>query len=230
MPVDRSRCASCGQSLTNGYYVLVDRPDRFCPQCIATRPRCDTCGAPLGNRFWQLHDGRRQCDACHAVAIYDPAQALQIFQQTAAMLVEGMGLQLNIGVAFRLVDAPTMSQLRGPLPRGQHTLGLYRRQQHIRVIYVLHGLPKLMFRITAAHEYAHAWQSEHCPLLQNEFLREGHAEWVAYHHLLQLGSRKAAARMLDDHHPYRQPLRYLLNLEAQLGTAGVNAYLMRVED
>ncbi len=230
MPVNHTHCASCGQALGNSYYVLVDRPDRFCPQCIATRPRCDTCGAPLGQQFWNLHDGRRQCNACHTVAIYDPAQAMQLFQQTVALLTEGMGLRLNVGVAFRLVDAPTMMQLRGPLPPGQQTLGLYRRQHHIRVIYILYGLPKLIFRITAAHEYAHAWQAEHCPLLRNDFLREGHAEWVAYHHLLQLGSRKAAARMLDDQHPYQQPLRYLLNLEAQLGVAGVHAYLMQTEE
>ncbi len=229
MPVDLTHCASCGQPLTNGYYVLIDRPDRFCPQCIANRPRCDTCGAPLGNHFWNLHDGRQQCDTCHAVAIYDPAQAQQLFQQTASMLTEGLGLRLNVGVAFRLVDAPTMTRLRGPVQPGLHTLGLYQRQNHIRVIYLLYGLPRLVFRITAAHEYAHAWQTEHCPLLRNEFLREGHAEWVAYRHLLQLGSRKAAARMLDENHPYHQPLRHLLALEAQLGVAGVNAYLTRVD-
>ncbi len=225
-----SRCASCGQPLVGSYYVLVDRPERFCPQCIATRPRCSTCGAPLGNHFWELHDGRQQCEACHAVAIYDPRRAQDLFQQTASLLATGMGLQLQVGVAFRLVDAPTMARLRGPVVPGQDTLGLYRRQNHVRVIYVLYGLPMLVFRITAAHEYAHAWQAEHCPLLRNDFLREGHAEWVAYHHLLQLGGHKAAARMLDENHPYQKPLRYLLNLEAQLGVEGVNAYMMRIDD
>lgn len=229
MAADHLHCASCGQLLTGIYYVLINRPERFCPQCIATRPRCSTCGAPLGNTFWKLHDGRQQCDACHAVAIYDPVQAQHLFQQTAGMLTEGMGLRLHVGVSFRLVDAPTMAHLRGPTPPGQDTLGLYRRQNHVRVIYLLYGLPTLIFRITAAHEYAHAWQAEHCPLLRNEFLREGHAEWVAYQHLLQLGSHKAAARMLDENHPYHEPLRYLLQLEAQLGIEGVNRYMMRVD-
>jgi hypothetical protein len=137
------------------------------------------------------------------VAIYDPRRAQDLFQQTASLLATGMGLQLWVGVAFRLVDAPTMARLRGLVAPGQDTLGLYRRQNHVRVIYVLYGLPMLVFRITAAHEYAHAWQAEHCPLLRNDFLREGHAEWVAYHHLLQLGSHKAAARMLDEIIPIR---------------------------
>ncbi|GIV90919.1 MAG: LIM zinc-binding protein [Chloroflexus sp.] len=229
MVVDHTRCASCGQPLTNGYYVLLDRPERFCPQCIATRPRCDTCGAPLSNRFWQLHDGRRQCDACHAVAVYHPDHAKQLFRQTVGMVADGMGLRLNVGVTFRMVDAPTMVKLRGPVTDTQHTLGLYQRRGHLRMIYLLYALPMLIFRITAAHEYAHAWQAEHCPLLRNDFLREGHAEWVAYHHLQQLGSHKAAARLLDEHHPYHQPLQYFLQLEAQMGVAGVNTYLMRVD-
>ncbi len=229
MAADLTRCASCGQRLTGSYYVLIDRPERFCPQCIATRPRCDTCGAPLSNRFWKLHDDRRQCDACHAVAIYEPEQAQQLFQQTATLLAATMGLRLNVGVAFRLVDAPTLSSLRGSTPPGMQTLGLYQRQNHLRVIYVLYGLPLLSFRITAAHEYAHAWQAEHCPLLTSDILREGHAEWVAYRHLIQLGSHKAAARMLDANHPYHRELRHLLQLEAQLGIDGVNRYLMRYE-
>jgi aminopeptidase N len=37
----------------------------------------------------------------------------------------------------------------------------------------------LVIRVTA-HEYAHAWQGENCPLLDDPLLREGFAEWVAY--------------------------------------------------
>ncbi|NJN16556.1 MAG: protein DA1 [Oscillochloris sp.] len=227
------QCASCGGVLSSGYYTLLDRDERYCPACIATRPRCASCGAPLGDQHWSLHDGRRQCAVCHATAVYDPALARQIFDETVAGIVAQFELTLNVGVAFRMVDAPTLDAIRGdggvPPPPGQHTLGLYQRRGHLRTIYMLYGLPRLIFRTTVAHEYAHAWQGERCPLLHSEGLREGFAEWVAYHHLQWLGCSRAAQRMLTMPHPYRPWLDQVLELERKLGQAGVIEYLKRAE-
>ncbi|EFO79015.1 LIM zinc-binding protein [Oscillochloris trichoides DG-6] len=226
-------CASCGEALGAVFFGLIDRPERYCPDCIASRPRCATCGAPLGNQHWSLHDGRRQCAACHATAIYDPHIAEQIFHQTVAALINQFGLRLNVGVAFRVVDAPTMAQIRGQggqlTAEGADILGLYQRAGHLRTIYMLYGLPKLTFRTTVAHEYAHAWQTEFCPLLQDELLREGFAEWVAYHHLRWIGCDLAAQRMINAPHPYRPALEHVLGLELRLGAAGVIEYLKRAE-
>lgn len=227
------RCAACGELLSGTYYALIDRPERYCARCIATRPRCAACGAPLGEQYWRLHDGRLHCPACHQVAIYDPDVARAVFDETVAAVAAHLGMTLNVGVAFRLVDAPTLAALRAeggpPAPEGEHTLGLYQRRGRIRVIYMLYGLPRLTFRTTVAHEYAHAWQAERCPLLRDQELREGHAEWVAYHHLLALGCTRAAERMLAAHHPYRPALERVLALERQLGVRGVIAYMTRAE-
>lgn len=233
MPAHSERCATCGGSLSSGYYTLNNLPDRYCPQCIATRPRCTTCGAPLGDQHWRLHDGRQQCATCHATAIYEPAVARAIFDETVSGLVAQLGLTLNVGVAFRMVDAPALDGIRfeggDRPPVDTITLGLYQRRGHIRAIYMLYGLPRLAFRTTVAHEYAHAWQGERCPLLRNYELREGHAEWVAYQHLRWLGCGKAAERMLSTPHPYRAALERVLELERQLGVAGVNRYLTTAE-
>ncbi len=219
--------------LSGKYYTLIDRPERYCARCIATRPRCASCGAPLGDQYWHLHDGRLQCPACHQVAIYDPELARAVFDETMAAVASHLGMTLNVGVAFRLVDAPTLAALRAEgcsdVPEGERTLGLYQRRGHIRVIYMLYGLPRLSFRTTVAHEYAHAWQAERCPLLRDPELREGHAEWVAYHHLLSLGCTRAAERMLATQHPYRPALERMLALERQLGVAGVIEYMTRAE-
>ncbi|MBX0329873.1 protein DA1 [Oscillochloris sp. ZM17-4] len=226
-------CASCGRPLDGGYYTLVDRPDRYCPGCIATRPRCATCGAPLGDQHWRLHDGRLQCAGCHATAVYDPPEAKRIYAETVAGVVSQFGMGLNVGVAFRMVDAPTMEGIRaqgGDIPpEGHSTLGLYHRAGHLRTIYMLYGLPKLGFRTTVAHEYAHAWQGERCPLLRDEELREGFAEWVAYHHLRWIGCDLAAQRMLNAPHPYRPALERLLGLELRLGAPGVIEHIKRAE-
>lgn len=223
--IDRLRCAACGRLLTDSYYFLQGRPERYCRRCMQERPRCDSCSAPLGERAWRLHDGRTLCERCHSTAVYDPAQARELFEQTVGAIIAQLGLTLRIGVEFRLVDAPTMARLRasGDIHHApeEKTLGLYQRNGAARAIYMLYGLPRLLFRTVVAHEYAHAWQGESCPLLENEALREGFAEWVAYRHLLYLGATKAAEQLLRSNHPYRPYLEQLLALEAKAGPAGV---------
>lgn len=226
------RCAACDGPLTDGYYTLLDREERYCPVCIATRPRCDSCGAPLGPHYWRLHDGRLQCAKCHLTAVYEPALARSIFDETVVGLIKQLNLRLNVGVEFRLVDAPALNALRArnsdrPLGDDERILGLYQRQGPLRVIYLLYGLPRLLFRITVAHEYAHAWQGEQCPLLSDDARREGFAEWVAYRHLIWLGCVKAARRMLNAPHPYRPALEHVLELEQQLGIHGVIEHIRR---
>jgi hypothetical protein len=193
---------------------------------------------PLGTHHWKLHDGRLQCPPCHHTAIYDPAIARAIFHETIDGLVAHLDMRLNAGVMFRLVDAPTLRDLRqqsNRLPLGYtpgqeiRTLGLYVRNGPTRAIYMLYGLPRLSFRMTVAHEYAHAWQGEQCPLLENEVLREGFAEWVAFYHLLWLGATRAARRMLETAHPYRPALERMFHLERQLGRAGLIEYIKRAE-
>jgi hypothetical protein len=214
--------------------MIVDREERYCPTCIATRPRCDNCGAPLGNDSWRLHDGRLQCARCHSTAIYDPQIASTLYHETVRNIATHLGLVLNVGVEFRLVDAPTLRSVRqqDPVhtpPPDERTLGLYHRQGRLRAIYLLYGLPRLLFRTTVAHEYAHAWQGEYCPLLDNDVLREGFAEWVAYRHLEWLGCTRAAERMLHANHPYLPALEYVLSLEQRLGTPGLIEHMRRAE-
>ena len=227
----QDRCAACGARLTHGYYFLRDRSERYCPSCISTRPRCDACSAPVGDQHWRLHDGRLLCARCHATAIFDPAVARELFDETVVAVAAQLGLALRVGVEFRLVDAPTLAQIRatgGDHTEDEKTLGLYQKQGRLRAIYVLYGLPKLLFRTVVAHEYAHAWQGETCPLLDDDGLREGFAEWVAYRHLLHLGSTKAAQRMLESSHPYRPLLERVLALESQVGPAGVIRHIREV--
>lgn len=149
-----------------------------------------------------------------------------------------LGLILHVGVDFRMVDVPTLNALRtsgkaSPPDQGTdtnlRTLGLYVRKGHTRVIYMLHGVPRLIFRTTVAHEYAHAWQTEYCPLLQDEVLREGFAEWVAYQHLIWLGATRAAERMLVAHHPYRPFFDHVLRMEQQLGRDGLIRTIQQAE-
>ncbi|MEN9938504.1 MAG: hypothetical protein RLZZ387_5083 [Chloroflexota bacterium] len=179
----------------------------------------------MGERHWRLHDGRIHCERCHATAVYDPQEARRLFEQTVGAIVAQLGLGLREGVVFRLVDAPTIARVRasggGTHPPEETTLGLYQWDGRASAIYMLHGLPRLLFRTVVAHEYGHAWQGENCSLEMDEARREGFAEWVAYRHLLYLGCTKAAAQLLASNHPYRPFLEQMLALEAAAGPAGV---------
>src|SRR5512145_2632067 len=172
--------ASCGGPLLGGSFRLRDGPERYCPTCIANRPRCDACSAPVGDRHRSLPDGRLLCNRCHTLAVYDPAIAFDLYKETVGAIIAQLSLSLRVGVEFRLLDAPSLAQARGSSggSADEKTLGLYRRQGRARVIFMLYGLPRLLFRTVVAHEYTHAWQSEKCPLLDDDDLREGFAEWV----------------------------------------------------
>ena len=230
--ISRSRCAACGGELGATYYSLPDRPDYYCSSCIATRPRCSSCSAPLGDQHWRLHDGRLQCGRCHATAIYDAYEAEELYRFTLGAIVAQLGLLLTQPIAFQLIDMPAMADLRQkssqPHSADEQVLGLYYQHGYERAIYMLHGLPKLLFRTVVAHEYAHAWQAEACPNLRDEGLREGFAEWVAYRHLSYLGCVKAAQQMLRAQHPYRPFLEHMLEREQREGPMGVMRYVSRV--
>ena len=231
VPPALDHCAACGATLGNSYFALDGRPERYCATCMHEQPRCSGCGAPVGPRHWSLHDNRVLCARCHLLAIYDPGEASVLFTATVGAVEQQLGLKLRVGVAFRLADVPALARLRalgGTSPDNEQVLGIYQRHGALRVIYVLYGLPKLTFRTTVAHEYAHAWQGENCPLLEDDVLREGFAEWVAYHHLRFLGCTRAAEDMLNSNHPYRPMFDVVLAIEQQRGVQGVIAHILAV--
>lgn len=214
-------CAACNTPLIGDFYTLEGRAEAFCGACIASRPRCYTCGLPVSEQHWQLHDGTLRCAVCHQTAVYDMARAQQLFDETVRSLEQSLGLRLGVGVQFGMADAPSLRQLHTAHTPGERVFGLYRRHDSRRTVTLLYGLPLLVFRATAAHEYAHAWENEHCPLLDRDDIREGFAEWVAYRHLLAIGASKAAARMRTAPHPYQPLLAAVLAREAAAGPAQV---------
>lgn len=164
----------------------------------------------------------------------EPAQAEALFARVATLLTETLGLGLNIGAGLELVDAPRLQALlaetapsvtEGP----DQIVGLFIRQGRRRVMAILAGLPQILFIQTVAHEWAHAWQGENCPLLRDPLIREGFAEWVAYRALKALGAAKKAALMEQRTGLYGDGLRAMLRLEAEQGAAGVFAFCRKSE-
>jgi hypothetical protein len=214
---------------------------------LRQRPSCDVCTAPLTNKQWQLSDGQRICSRCHATAVYTPADATTLYENMKQVVVQILGLDLNIPTGLALVDRNQLAdiiqrQLEGgkstnpkigenpvynsPIPMTQkldpqHTLGIYARRGMRRGIYVQTGLPRELFLQVAAHEYAHAWQGENCPILRDVLIHEGFAEWVAFHVIGHYGYVSGQQRLTDRQDLYGDGLRWALDLQTHQGVAGV---------
>lgn len=226
------RCLTCGTPV-KGQVMVVDGIGPFCQHCVQNRPSCDICGAPISDQHWKLSDGRLSCDRCHSTAIYTLAEVVEVYKEVMRVVEKCFGLRLNIPTGLLLVDRNQLSQILLQQDLDEEldpttTLGVYVRKGMKRGIYIQSGLPEnLIIRVTA-HEYAHAWQGENCPLLDDPLLREGFAEWVAYRVLeyyrldrqldlmLKRCTRKGSSGDL-----YCQGLRVVLELEKKIGAAGV---------
>ena len=205
-----------------------------CRRCHKSAARCDGCGLPVGSNHVHLPDGRSICPRCHKTAIYDQARARELFERVAGVITDRLGLGLNVGTDFTLVDHQHLQRLvtesPGDLPQdASKVVGLFARKGRERVMYLLSGMPQIVLIQVTAHEWAHAWQGENCPLLRDPLVREGFAEWVAYKTLQSMGAVKKAALMERQDSVYGAGLRKMLALEQQVGATGVLDFCRRSE-
>ena len=193
---DALRCLSCGAIITGVSYTISGRGP-YCATCQATRQQCDVCGVPLDDSAQRLPDGRALCGACLQTAIIDASQAKALFDEAEGTIGATLGLRLRIGVRFVLTDRAGLrvqiQKIKPQVALGlDHVLGVYVRDGRTRTIYIENGLPKILLIQVAAHEWAHAWQMENCPLVRDVLLVEGFADWVAYK---VLQARQAVKKM-----------------------------------
>ncbi|MFM8322434.1 MAG: zinc-binding protein [Chloroflexota bacterium] len=227
------RCLACGSPVQGKFYEY-DGLGPYCPACSESGVTCDSCFAPLSREHWQLSDGRRVCAHCHASAVYTQPEAGRLYEELRGRAAAHLGLALNIPTGLALVDREGIRQViqrqaQRPAerraapgafpaqPDPERTLGLYARRGMRRGIYVQAGLPRLLFLQVAAHEFAHAWQGENCPLLTDALVHEGFAEWVSYRVLETYDGGAAQARMLKRSDLYGDALRWALELEQRAG-------------
>lgn len=222
-------CLACGRPVT-GKSLEFDGFGPYCLDCYHNRPPCDICGAPLTDERWQLSDGRITCRYCHASAVFTPDVAGALFEQMKEVVFNQLGFELNIPTGLALVDRNQLKEVIRLQTDGrqepsdahqdldpEQTLGLYARRGMRRGIYIQTGLPRMLFLQVAAHEYAHAWQGENCPILRDKLAHEGFAEWVAYHIIGYYGYRNGQERMLARQDRYGQGLKWALDLEQSRG-------------
>ena len=219
-------CAACGRRIQGNYILNESNGAHYCETCFNHRPRCRVCGGAVGRGGHQLHDGRFICAQCHETAVYDIGKAAELYERMVAIMKQQLGMELNIVPVLNVVDHNQMLSLLKQTQvedanQPDRVFGLFYRRGRKRTIYVESGLPQILMIQVMAHEYAHAWQGENCPLLRDPLIREGFAEWAAHRALIALGAVKKAALMERRADLYGQGLRLLLLIEHQRGTAAV---------
>lgn len=218
-------CRLCGEPIRGKFTLFNGNDGPYCDNCTSNYPRCDLCGAPAGPGSQTFPDERVVCQRCNQTAITDPRDAEMLFERVIDLLGSNLGLRLNIRPRLTLIDHARLVELarQSAAETGhdsKHALGLFTRMGRKRVIYLQEFLPRIMLIQIVAHEFAHAWQGENCPLMSDPVLREGFAEWVAYHALLQLDAQKKVAQMLQRRDLYGDGLRQFIEIEKREGVAG----------
>jgi hypothetical protein len=230
-------CHICGRRLWGRAYVhapngVVDEHAIVvCRRCWQAAPHCAVCGAPMSDTHIRLPDERHICPRCHQTAVYDAARGRELFERVAHIVTEELGLRLNVGTEFTMVDHQHLQRLarasRNPYGNPAKVIGLFAHKGHKRLMYVLSGLPQILLIQTIAHEWAHAWHGENCPLFQDPLLQEGFAEWVAYKTLQTMGAVKKMQLMEQRDGLYGEGLRKMLRLEQERDVPGVLDFCRR---
>jgi hypothetical protein len=191
------------------------------------------CGAPVDDHAQRLPDGRAICRLCQQTAVVAAGDIKALFDRTTEIIGQRLGIRLQTGVRFVVTDRPGLhTQIararRDLIQQADNVLGIYVRGPAQRTIYVQNGLPRILLVQVIAHEWAHAWQVEHCPHLRDVQLIEGFAEWVAYKVLQAMGAPKKMAVMTGRTDHYGEALRHMLARETREGIQGVLELCMRV--
>ncbi len=186
------RCSSCQQPILGEFYTIDFLSGHFCRKCYEERPHCDACGKPVASSGRTLSDGRAICASCDASAIRTHSEALRLAREAIAVLSQELEMHVQQPFDLALVDRRQMASATGRKSAGGTQSGAKNEMKEMGffnsrllpesprpTILVMSDLPEAAFLETFAHEYAHLWQFERNPGLDDAYLREGFAQWVA---------------------------------------------------
>jgi hypothetical protein len=190
------RCKACGKPILGTFYRFPFGKGIFCGECKNNRHACDLCGIPVGDTHWNYPDGRIICSDCGERAVFNVEAIHSIVRYARETIEKRLGLRVKHPYTVRVEK---LSGLTSPAPKpgakdvaangalyGKE-LGMYRLDNGKSEIVLLFGLPPDLLYETAAHEYAHAWQTENNLNTLEPELFEGFAQWVAAEVLREKG-------------------------------------------
>lgn len=228
-------CGACGEPVFGKFYKYEFSDEVFCNNCHSNKPHCYTCSLPVGKTYWEFQDGREICEKCNSRSVIDSKKIEAIMEESKKLVHKYVGIQalepftlhvepLNAKSSVSAGRAKTGKTEESPLYGAE--LGLYRYKDGKSEIFLLYGLPIEMIYETAAHEYAHAWQTENVPPNQSVELKEGFAQWVGAKILQVKGYREALKRLeARRDRPYGTGYHKMKAIENRYGRKAVIDYV-----
>jgi len=210
------RCATCGRPIFDRYWTVAGTEGRYCSRCRDEAPPCSACGAPT--RAGILRDGRVFCRGCDRQRVTD-RDGYEAVYRRLLLRARRLGLDLALAPPLVIESAGRLEAHPELSHRPEGLCGLYLRDARGRsTIHVLTGLPETRLAAVLGHELAHAWQGERCPDGQSERVREGFAEWVAWHLLAGEEGAERERRVISARtDEYGRGFRLFADLEASHG-------------
>jgi hypothetical protein len=225
-------CSGCGQPVDGSYYKLKFLSGLYCVKCFKERPHCDFCGRPVVTGGAVYADGRHACEDCAKTAVDDMKQATLLLGKTVRFLQMNLAMKQQAPYDFAMVDNAQMSARLGHKNTGAvKELGFCTWEVGTGAkrpaIILLKDLPATAFLETAAHEYAHFWQSQVNPNMHDPELMEGFAQWVASKWLLKNQLFSSYAKLEARQDVYGTGYQKMMDVERKSGVEGVFALIKK---
>lgn len=224
-------CSNCGKFILPGevYTFFEAYSDAFCHQCMENELKCDACDRPVNNlNSWSLGDERILCGECNSIAVVDLKRANVIFKEMWNFLKSEFGIFIDHPIELKLVTYDKLKQLDTEKSLEVKRRGLFelKSENKYYTINMLNGLTENTFRVVAAHEFTHGWQSENCPPDQDDLLSEGFAMWIQYQVCKKIGDLILMKRIeSDEESVYGKGFQKMREIEIDRGYYGLIQYV-----
>ncbi|NQZ58784.1 MAG: hypothetical protein HRT88_15130 [Lentisphaeraceae bacterium] len=237
------KCALCKAPCRQGR-TLENKT--YCVRC-AVRPRCFSCSHPVGNG--QKHaDGRAFCETCVPNLLFDVSVAKQLYSQAIKEHEKLSGKRaqstppLNMVNLLEMKKKHPVKEADGMSLRGYYNV-LERRIDQFRngrkvgskikkvgeSIYIVDGLQKEDFLVTAVHELTHDWLSDYYPGIKVAplWVEEGCCQYLAYTFCLNKNYKNLARQIKNSKDKvYGEGFRFYLKKFGSNNWRGVQKWML----
>ena len=184
------KCDICSEAI-DGPYIVNFWNDKYHSSHDNEYPRCDYCQRLIAKTTTgggiTYNDGRNICNSCYKTAVFSNVKAQKIFEEIRSVL-HGKGISVDItDVPLYVVDRAELadkSNDTNPKELGFTACDEASMNGEIisrrNSIYILAGLPELIFRGVLAHEMMHVWINVNTEHNQKPPLSEGAANYASY--------------------------------------------------
>lgn len=180
-------CNICQKEITGTYSV------DYWGNCFHTEhskeyPKCEYCGRIISKSMTKgskkYDDGRDICSICLALTINTiNARSIQQCYEIVSNIFGYYGITLDKNIPIKLSNKQELKDLQQKR-KSNDVLGLASGDE----VYILTGMPIVLFIKVLAHELMHVWTYRNCPNIKdmNSRLCEGTANLASYLTLIQI--------------------------------------------